>query len=141
ITREDWTAGDYRLASLGYGMDESIGRSGVEALCQETLRGTPGTRTISLDREGNLVSDEVTAEPQPGLSTVLTLDSKVQEAVNQMLEEQILTLQKTKARGKGREANAGAVVVLDLETGGILTAANYPTYDLEQYTALYSQYL
>ena len=141
ITREDWTAGDYRLASLGYGMDESIGRSGVEALCQETLRGTPGTRTISLDREGNLVSDEVTQEPQPGLSTVLTLDSKFQEAVNQMLEEQILTLQKTKARGKGREANAGAVVVLDLETGGILAAANYPTYDLEQYTALYSQYL
>lgn len=141
ITREDWEAEDYRLASLGYGMDEWIGQSGVEELCQEELRGTPGTRTITLDREGNLVSDTVTTDPQPGLSPVLTLDGEFQEAVNQMLEEQILTLQKTKTRGKGREANAGAVVVLDLETGGILAAANYPTYNLEDFAEQYSEYL
>lgn len=47
ITREDWAAEGYRLASLGYGMDEFIGQSGVEQLCQDALRGKPGTRTIT----------------------------------------------------------------------------------------------
>lgn len=141
ITAEDWAADDYRLAALGYGMDEDIGHSGIEQLCQEALRGTPGTRTITLDREGAVVSDEITTPAQPGLSPVLTLDGEFQEAVNQMLEDQILTLQKTKERGKGKEASAGAAVVLDLETGGILAAANWPTYSLEDFSLRYSEYL
>ena len=40
----------------------------------------------------------------------------------------------------GKEANAGAAVVIDVKTGGILALANYPNYDLNLYSSNYSEY-
>lgn len=141
ITREDWAADDRALARAGYAMNEEIGRSGVEELCQEALRGTPGVRTITVSPTGQVLGDAVTTPAVSGLSPVLTLDSQLQAQVNDLLAQQIAALQKTKPRGEGREANAGAVVVLDLETGGVLAAASYPTYSLTDIRENYGSYL
>ena len=62
----------------------------------------------------------------------------MQRAVQQALADHLETLRTTKSAGSGREASAGAVVVVDTETGGILAAANQPSFDLSDYRSNYA---
>ena len=39
-----------------------------------------------------------------------------------------------------KQASAGAVVVIDVKTGGVLAASNYPSFDQNLYAANYSAY-
>src|SRR5699024_9228510 len=75
---------------------------------------------------------------QPGSTLVLTLDAGLQATLQRALQSQIQTLQATAAAGAGREACAGVAVVVDVRTGGILAAANWPGYDLNGYRADYA---
>ena len=85
-----------------------------------------------------VVSERVVSQPEPGASLVLTVDADLQRAVQAALESHLTTLQQTKAPGSGREACAGAAVMVDVQTGGILAAASAPGYDLSRYRAEYA---
>ena len=54
------------------------------------------------------------------------------------LQQQIETLQATKPEGKGKEACAGAAVVVDVQTGGVLAAVSLPDYDLASWRQNYA---
>ena len=119
-------------------MNDLIGRSGLEAVYEDRLRGQDGSLQVVKDSDGVIQSSQVVEKPQPGQTVMLTVDTDFQKEVQAALENRILTLQQTKPAHSGQEANAGAVVVLDVKTGGILATATYPTYDLNQYSATYS---
>ena len=140
ITREQWVADDYALRDKGYKMSDLIGQSGLELVYEDELRGSDGTQEIVCNSDGEIQSTTVTKEPVPGKTVVLTIDKDFQEKVQQALENRILTLQQTAAEGVGKEAKAGAAVVIDVKTGGILALANYPNYDLNLYSSNYSEY-
>lgn len=138
ILREQWVADDYALRRKGYAMNDLIGRGGLEAVYEDRLRGQDGSLQVVKDSDGVIQSSQVVEKPQPGQTVMLTVDTDFQKEVQAALENRILTLQQTKPAHSGQEANAGAVVVLDVKTGGILATATYPTYDLNQYSATYS---
>lgn len=121
----------------GYRMSDFIGRSGIEKAFESELRGQNGQRTIVQDQNGDVLEVRDTAEAVPGHTVMLTLDQNVQRAAQTALENRIKELN-TRAPGMGREANAGAVVAIDVKTGGVIAMASYPTYDLSQYYDLYS---
>ncbi|MFM1967895.1 MAG: penicillin-binding protein 2, partial [Actinomycetota bacterium] len=50
---------------------------------------------------------------------------KLQAAVEQELKSSVL-----RAKAAGRRGDAGAAIVLDIKTGGVLAMASYPDYDL-----------
>ena len=131
IFKEEWE--EYR--KKGYSYNDKVGKSGIEAWGEEYLRGTDGEMTYRLDKDGNIISKEVTVEPKAGKTIMLTLDKNMQKIAQNSLEETVRELQ-----SKGGTARAGAAVVVDIKNGGVLTAANYPTYDSatlgENYTAL-----
>ena len=77
-------------------------------------------------------------QAQPGATLVLTVDSRLQKSLQDALLSQIHTLQATKAAGAGRECRAGAAVVVDVRTGGILAAASVPGFDLNRYRTDYA---
>ena len=133
ITAEQWET----LAGTGIAMDADIGQSGLEAAYESLLHGTDGRVRVTAGEEG-AVSEQETAAPQPGATLVLTLDAAFQQSVQSALTDYLHTLQTTKSAGSGREANAGAVVVVDVRTGGILAAANSPSYDLSLYRSEYA---
>lgn len=54
------------------------------------------------------------------------------------MQRQIETLQATKPEGKGKEARAGAAVVVDVQTGGVLAAVSLPDYDLASWRQNYA---
>ncbi len=129
------------LKSKGYRMDDMVGKEGVEKYFEDYLRGQDGTRRITLDSRGKVVSVSESEPAIPGNTVVLTLDKDLQRVAQDALEKQIKHLQATAPEGEGREANAGAVVVIENKTGDILACATYPTYDINEYRSNYSQLL
>ncbi len=117
----------------GYPMDAVVGRDGVELAFEEYLRGTSGVRILETNTEGKVTSeswkvDSETGEtltPQPGNNVVLTLDIRLQEAVERALAEHIPTLP---------EAEGAAAVVLNVNDASVLAMASYPSYDLNHYS-------
>ena len=135
IYEEDWAAGE-NYKDRGYGFDDKVGKSGIEYYAEEYLRGTDGEITYYLDDDGNIVDTEITKQVVAGKTVMLTLDAKMQRTVQDALATTVKTLQST-----GGTARAGAAVVIDIKTGGIITAANYPTYDTATLSQNYDQLL
>ena len=129
------------LKNKGYRMDDVVGKEGVEKFFEEYLKGQDGIRQITLDSRGNVISVEEAEPAIPGNTVILTLDKDLQRVAQEALEKQILHLQQTAPEGEGREANAGAVVVIENKTGDVLAAATYPSYDINEYRSNYSQLL
>lgn len=67
-----------------------IGKSGIEKSMEDWLRGEDGTEQFYTDVVGNRKSEpEITRQPQTGQDVYLTIDKDLQDAVYQMLEQQI----------------------------------------------------
>ena len=134
IYEEDWADGE-NYKEKGYAYDDKVGKSGIEYWAEQYLRGTDGEITYYLDAEGNIINREVTKAPVAGKTVMLTLDAKMQRTVQNALATTVRTLQ-----SEGGTVTAGAAVVIDINTGGVITSANYPTYDSatmsENYDAL-----
>ncbi len=134
IYEEDWAEGE-NYKKRGYSFDDKVGKSGIEYYAEEYLRGTDGEITYYLDEEGNIISQEVTKKAVAGKTIMLTIDAKMQRTVQDALANTVKTLQ-----SEGGTARAGAAVVIDINSGGVITSANYPTYDTatmsENYDAL-----
>lgn len=134
ITAEQWPAAQEK----GLAMDSIVGQSGLEAAYDDLLRGQDGQLLINTGLDGAVRTTVQQSSPTPGATLVLTLDAKLQTALQQALEERIQTLRTTAATGGGRETTAGAAIVVDVKTGGILAATNWPNYDLTQYRTDYA---
>lgn len=134
ITAEQWPAAQEK----GLAMDSIIGQSGLEAAYDDLLRGQDGQLLINTGLDGAVRTTVQKSTATPGSTLVLTLDASLQSALQQALRERIETLQATAAVGGGREARSGAAVVVDVKTGGILAAANWPGYDLNAYRTDYA---
>ena len=120
IYAEDWD--EYK--KKGYSYDDKVGKSGIEAWGEEYLRGTDGEITYRLDANGNIISSEVTKEPVAGKTVMLTLDKQIQRSAQDSLAATVKKLQ-----SEGGTAVAGAAVAIHIESGKVICAANYPTYD------------
>ncbi len=126
------------LKDSGYALNDRLGKGGIEKAMEDVLRGDKGVRTIEI-LDGEVVSDSVTTQAVPGNTIMLTVDSNYQRNVQTILENHINWLNnQTSDQAKGTEADAGAVVVLDVKSGALLAAATYPTYDLNDYIENYS---
>lgn len=145
ITAERWKVTDengqvtYPLRDKGYAMNDVIGISGLELVYEDALRGKDGVETITRDADGVIIDTSMTTEPEPGKTVMLTINSHFQKAVDEALERSIQQIAATYG-GSGPAASAGAVVVIDVKTGGILASSNYPSYDQNLYSTQYSEY-
>ncbi|MEG0485317.1 MAG: penicillin-binding transpeptidase domain-containing protein [Oscillospiraceae bacterium] len=139
IYREEWEADGKELYADGYEQNSIKGNSGLEKAFESDLRGKKGMRQIERTISGTLKASELIKEPVPGDTLMLTLDSKLQKEAQASLARCIEKMQ-AKKPGEGKEADSGAVVVIDTKTGGILAAANLPSYDLNDYNEKYSEY-
>ena len=121
-----------------YKLNDTIGEFGIELALEDTLRGVNGTRTIVRSSSGEVISDEITQQVQPGNSVMLTIDADFQEDLQTILENQIKWLHYYNDPKRGNECDSGAVVVLNAKTGAVLGMASYPTYDLNDYLEDYN---
>lgn len=131
-------------AEMGYDMDDTVGKSGIEQACEEYLRGHQGIKTVSV-RNGEVLSAEITTPVESGNTVMLTVDSTFQRDLQKILEDFIKNFddirdEKTEKLKLGEITN-GALVVLDAKDGGVLGMATCPTYDLTTYVEDYESLL
>jgi len=139
------TAEEYeRFKELGYPMDAVVGKIGVEFAFEETLHGSSGEMVTRMMEDGTVVGVEILREPVPGDHVILTLDLSLQIATENALRTQIerINLEREIARFESEEEEeedttipGGAVVVTNVNTGEILAAASFPTFDLNTLAA------
>ena len=110
----------------GYLMDDTIGLSGVEAAFEDYLRGADGKRMISVNSDGKITGEYYSVEPRSGYTVELTVDLKLQQAVEDTLAAKVAQLnQKDHLDSRG-----AAAAVVKVGTGEILALASCPSYDL-----------
>ncbi|NLC69628.1 MAG: penicillin-binding protein 2, partial [Clostridiaceae bacterium] len=118
-----------KLKNEGYGINDLIGKSGIELAAEKELRGKPGKMKIEVDIRGRTtkVIEEIPAIP--GNNVVLTIDMDFQKIATEVLERRIKEIRELDGSYHYHDASAGAVVAIDVNNGGILAMASYPGYN------------
>ncbi len=118
--RRFYPGGEVTAHMLGFTSVEDRGQEGIELAYEAQLAGQPGSRRVIKDRRGQVVEDvESIRPPRDGEDVVLAMDGKIQYLAYSALRE---AMQKFRAK-------AGAVVVVDVQTGEVLALANAPTFN------------
>lgn len=133
------------VKELGYDRNDLIGKTGIEQVYEERLKGKDGRRTVTVDSSGNTTDTVSEIKPVAGSDVRLSIDVELQRKAEESLAsvlKQIRTGEPYQSpwgsynylvsRNKGttfKNALSGAVVVTDVHTGEVLALANYPSYD------------
>ena len=135
-----WAEEYEELKNEGYGMTDTLGKSGLEKLYETYLKGTDGSVQIERNMYGEITNKQIIDPPEEGNTVKLTIDYQLQEELNKILAHQIEVLHQNPSKEWGRDAEGISAVVIDVKTGGIIAIANYPSYDLTLYTSNYNEY-
>ncbi len=107
---------------------EAVGLLGVEGQFEARLSGTNGTELRIASRGGELLESRVQRVPITGRDLVLTLDVELQRFAEQLLDR-FARYQDLQPAGAPAAERGGAVLVMDVHSGEILTAASQPRFD------------
>ena len=126
------------VTEKGYSADDLIGKDGIEATMESSLRGTDGVKSILVNSSGDYVETISETEPVAGKDVYLTIDADLQKYAEKCLEKCIKAVQTggiykskygNKTLRKYANCGSGAVVAIDVETADILAMASYPDFD------------
>lgn len=112
------------LKNDGYGMDDIVGKTGIEQLYEKQLKGKNGKKIVTTALDGT--QTVVTEGLENGDNVFLTIDAGLQKVTQDALADKINSLDSANKGG-------GAAVVMNCKTGEILAIATYPSYDLNTY--------
>ena len=124
LTEEDLSGANGR----SYFRSESIGKAGLEIQYDEYLRGSPGIKTVIVDRKEAITSTTQNSKPVGGNHLVTSIDVRVQAAAESALADAV-----RRARSMGYPSDGAAAVVMDVRNGQIIALASHPTYDPNSY--------
>ena len=117
-----------KYMELGYPLDALVGRAGAESAFEHLLRGVNGRSIIVANDAGAVIDVTTLTEPIPGQHVYLTIDIGLQrEAENELrsyIESANLEIEEDYEKIPG-----GAVVVIAVQTGEVLAAASFPTFN------------
>ena len=126
VPQRSYPGGNAGSHLIGYTDIDNKGQTGIEQSAESLLAGRPGLQLVvksPLKGHSRLLTRLLRA-PVPGATIETTIDSDLQFMVERELADAV----------DRHDAAGGAVVVMDPLTGEILALANYPTFDLNEYT-------
>ncbi len=119
-----------------YQPGDEIGKSGVERIFENQLRGVPGVRVFEVNRREEIVRvhEDKSRQPMPGSDLHLTIDLDVQSLLEQELRRGLDEARRQEPPEDEPDApefnaSAGAAVAMDPRDGSILAMASFPTFD------------
>jgi penicillin-binding protein 2 len=123
-----------------YWPNDQAGRAGVEAMCEETLRGTRGKidHIAQIDRATGAepIIDKIDAVP--GKNVSLSIDVLLQQDIeNEFVKTRVHTNPKS-GEVETRYNQHGAAVVIKVDTGEVLALVSNPGYDPKDLATKYS---
>lgn len=118
--KRHYPSGQIASHILGFTNVDDAGLEGIEYSHQKDLAGQTGSRRVIRDGKGQVIEDiAYIREPQDGRDLTLSIDSKIQYIAFTHLKQAV----------EENKAKAGAIVVLDVQTGEVLALANMPTFN------------
>ena len=122
------SAEEYATRKENYDQNDIIGKTGIEYVMEEYLKGKDGTKQIDMAVDGTITSEYTSEDAIAGSDVVLTIDANLQRVTEEALESNI---QKIASGGFGQafNAKAGSCVVMNVKTGEVLAMASYPNYN------------
>ncbi len=107
----------------GYRWNDLVGIDGVEAAFESYLRGTDGTRVVTSNEDGKVISELYSVEPKPGCNIALTIDADFQEEIEEILARATNAMKEEDGIDRG-----AAAAVIRVGSGEALALASYPTF-------------
>jgi penicillin-binding protein 2 len=104
----------------GYWPEDHIGKAGLEATFEETLRGAFGIQEVEVDSRGTeMRTPRVLRKPVPGRSLQLTIDTRTQKNARKAIKWAMDVI------GLKR----GVFIAMNPQNGEILALVSLPSYD------------
>ena len=123
---------EYEVRKETYSQNDIIGKTGIESIFEEYLKGKNGTKQIDMAVDGTITAEYTAEEAIEGSDIVLTIDAELQRVTEQVLAENLQKIQ-SGGFGKAYAATASSCVVMDVRNGEILAMANVPTYNPQDF--------
>ncbi|PGQ44815.1 penicillin-binding protein, partial [Bacillus thuringiensis] len=101
-----------------YNRNDRIGKSYIEQRYEDVLHGTKAEVKNVTDRKGNVIQTETITKGKSGNNLIMTIDMKLQKAVEEILEKQLKAY-----KGSEPLLDRAFVVMMNPNTGEILSMA------------------
>ena len=128
-----------------YDINDIIGKTGIQYVFEEYLKGKDGIKQIDMAVDGTVTDEYTEKEAVSGSDVILTIDANLQKVAEEALKEDIEKIASGGFAEKSN-ANAGAVVVMNVKSGEVLALASYPDYEPQLFvegisTEKYNEYV
>jgi penicillin-binding protein 2 len=111
-----------RIDRAKYSGTDSIGKIGLESFYEAQLLGSVGTEQVETNARGRVMRILDNVDPVPGDNLTIHIDSRLQRVAY-----------------KAFKGERGALVAIDVNTGGILAMVSAPSYDPNLFVSGISQ--
>ncbi|MCH5165448.1 MAG: PASTA domain-containing protein [Clostridiales bacterium] len=121
-TTRNYPYGGSMSQILGFTNIDNVGQSGLESYYDKYLTGVDGFAYTSTDMAGREIDSSVTryVPSIPGCNVTLSVDSNIQSFADSAVT----------AAATEFSAKSASMIVMDVNTGGILAMAKSPSFDL-----------
>jgi cell division protein FtsI (penicillin-binding protein 3) len=118
--RRYYPAGEVAGHVVGFTTVDDQGQEGLELGYDQLLNGEDGAKRVIQDLYGRYVENvESIRAPRPGRDLVTSIDLRIQ----------YLAYRELKSAMQEYRAQAGSVIVIDVDTGEVLAMVNQPSYN------------
>ncbi len=119
---------EYETRKATYEPNDIIGKTGIEYVFEEYLKGKKGVKQVDMAVDGTITAEYTAEEANSGADIILTIDANLQQVTENAIAA---NLQKIRAGGFGKVYNAisESCVVMNVKTGEILAMASCPDYN------------
>ncbi|MCX4313134.1 MAG: penicillin-binding transpeptidase domain-containing protein [Clostridia bacterium] len=120
-TERNYPYGSGLAQILGFTNIDNVGQAGVESYYDKYLTGVDGFAYTSTDMAGREVEGATRYLPSiPGCSVTLSIDAEIQSFADSAVT----------AAATEFDAKSASMIVMDVNTGGVLAMAKSPSFDL-----------
>lgn len=128
-----------------YDLNDIIGKTGIQYVFEEYLRGEDGIKQIDMAVDGTVTDEYIAKEAIAGADIYLSIDANLQKKAEEALKNDIQKIA-TGGYAEKSDAKSGAVVVMNVNSGEILAMASYPDYEPQLFadgisTDKYNEYI
>lgn len=108
-----------------------VGKQGIEAAFEEELKGTKGGVNVKVNSKGTVTEERFKLEAIPGNTVQLSIDKDLQRVTEEALKDQMAWIRENASDNGKRypNANRGAAIAIEVNTGRVLSFASYPDFD------------